>query len=99
MAAGTISCRGGDRDPRQSRVHPRERRAPTGDLQVRVEVSVCEQRLRQLSQEALQQGGHVVGVEVSGAQVHVGAAVEQLLQGLLPDAVARHPEQALHVQI
>lgn len=72
---------------------------PTGDLQVCVEVSVCEQRFGQLSQEALQQGGHVVRVKVSRLQVYISTTVEQLLQGLLPEAVAWHPEQALHVQI
>lgn len=71
----------------------------TGDLEVGGEVSVGEQRLRQLPQEALEQRGHVVGVEVAALQVHVGAAVEELAQRLLPHAVARHAEQTLHVQI
>lgn len=64
-----------------------------------VEVSVRQQRLGQLPQEGLQQRGHVVGVEVSGVQVHVGAAVQELLQGLLPDTVPRDAEQTLHVKI
>lgn len=71
----------------------------TGYFEVCVEVSVCEQGLGQLSQEGLEQRGHVVGVEVPRLQVHVRPAVEELLQGLLPHAVPRHPEQTLHVQI
>lgn len=71
----------------------------TSYLKVRVEVSVCEQRLGQLSQESLEQCGHVVRVEVSRLQVDVGPAVEEILQGLLPHTVPRHPEQTLHVQI
>lgn len=72
---------------------------PTSYLQVGMKVSVCEQRFGQLSQKRLEQRGHVVGVEVSGLQVNVGSTVEELLQGLLPDAVPRHPKQTLHVQI
>lgn len=72
---------------------------PTGYFEVSVEVSVREQGLGQLSQVRLEQRGHVVGVEAPRLQVHVGAAVEQLPEGLLPHAVPRHPEQTLHVQI
>lgn len=38
-------------------------------------------------------------MKVSGLQIYVGAAVEELLQALLPDDVPRHPEQTLHMQI
>lgn len=88
-----------DGGPGVLKVRRRQREGLTGDLQVRVEVPVREQRFRQLPQEALQQGGSIVGVKVSRLQVHVSTAGEQLLQVLLPGAVARHPEQTLHLQI
>lgn len=71
----------------------------TSYLKVCVEVSVCEQGLGQLSQESLEQRGHVIGVKVSRLQVDIGPAVEELLQGLLPDTVPRHSKQTLHMQI
>ncbi len=71
----------------------------TSYLEVDMEVSVCEQGLRQLSQESLEQRGDIIGVKVSRLQVDVGSAVQELLQCLLPNAVPRHPEQTLHVQI
>lgn len=71
----------------------------TSYLKVCMEVSVCEQGLGQLSQESLEQCGHIIGVKVSRLQVDVSSAVEELLQGLLPNTVPRHPEQTLHVQI
>lgn len=71
----------------------------TSYLKVSVEVSVCEQGLGQLSQESLEQCGHIIGVKVSRLQVDIGPAVEELLQGLLPNAVSRHPKQTLHMQI
>lgn len=64
-----------------------------------VEVSMCEQRLRQVSQESLEQRGHIIGVEVSRRQVDVGPTVEELPQGLLSIAVPWHPKQPLHMQI
>lgn len=67
-------------------------------LQVGVIVPVREQRLWQLPQETLQQAGHVVGVVVTRLQVDVHPTVQHLPQGLLPDAIARDPEQALHMQ-
>lgn len=44
-------------------------RVSTSDLQVDVIVPMCEQRLRQLAQVGLQQGGGVVGVEAARLQV------------------------------
>lgn len=71
----------------------------TGYLEVCVEVSLCEQRLGQFSQEGLEQRGHVIGVEVPRLQVHIDPAVEEVLQSLLPDTVPWYPKQTLHVQI
>lgn len=68
-------------------------------LQVCVEVSVCEQGLRQLAEESLEQSSHIVWVKFPRLQVDVSPTVEELLQGLLPNAVPRHPEQTLHVKI
>lgn len=62
-------------------------------------MSVCEQGLRQLSQESLEQRGHIIGVKVSRLQVNISIAVEELLQGLLPNTVPWHPKQTLHVQV
>lgn len=71
----------------------------TSYLKVCVEVSVCEQGLGQLSQEGLEQSGHIIGVKVSRLQVNISPAVEELLQGLLPNTVSWHPKQTLHMQI
>ena len=72
---------------------------PTSYLEVCVEVSVCEQGLGQLSQESLEQRGHVIGVKVPRLQVDFGPAAEELFQGLLANTVPRHPKQTLYVQI
>lgn len=68
-------------------------------LQVCVEVSMCEQGLGQLSQESLEQRGHVIGVEVSRLQVNIQSTVKELFKGLLPNTIPRHPKQTLHMQI
>lgn len=71
----------------------------TCDLQMSVKVSVSEQRFRKLSQKALEQRGHVVGVKVPGTPVDICSTVQQLSQSLLPNTVPRDSEKTLHVKI
>ena len=58
---------------------------------------MCQQGLRQLSQEGFEQGGRVIGVEVPGLQVYFCSRVQHLPEGRLSQAVARDPEQPLHM--
>lgn len=62
-------------------------------------VSVCEQRLWQLPQEGFQQGGSIIGVEAARFQVDVCPGIEHLPEGGLPQAVAWHTEQPLHMEV
>lgn len=62
-------------------------------------VPVCEQRLWQLPQEGLQQGGSIVGVEPARLQVYVCPRIQHLPEGGLPQAVAWHTEQPLHMEV
>lgn len=58
-----------------------------------------QQGFGQFSQEALEKRGNVVGMEVTGGEVDVGAAVELLSQRLLSQTVPRNTKQTLHLQI
>ena len=60
---------------------------------------MSEQRLGQLSQEGLEQRGHVVGVEGPRLQVDLSPAVQHLSQGRLANTVAWDAEQALHMEV
>lgn len=62
-------------------------------------MAMSQQRLRQLSQEGLEQRGRVVRMVIPRVQVDICATVEYLPQRLLSDAVPRHTEQALHMQV
>ncbi len=64
-----------------------------------MQVPLGQQGLRQLPQEALEERGNIVVMEVTGGEVDVGAAVELLSQHLLSQAVPRNPKQTLHMQI
>lgn len=64
-----------------------------------MKVSVCEQRLWQLSQESLQQCRRIIGVKVPEVQAEISPTVEELLQCLLSDTIPRNPEQSFNMQI
>lgn len=58
-----------------------------------------EQGLGQLSQEGFEEGGDIVGMEVTGCKVNINTAVELFSQDLLPQAVPRNPKKTLDMQI
>lgn len=58
-----------------------------------------KQGLGQVSQEGFEEGGDVVGMEVTGCEVNICPAVELLSEDLLPQAVPRNPKETLDMQI
>lgn len=62
-------------------------------------MAMGEQRLGQLSQESFEEGGDIVGMEVTGGKVNISSAVELLSEDLLSQAVPGNPKETLNMQI